>query len=106
MQEQDPRSAPGRYKRLQAELAKARQLLSFAPSGGRPARFLQASTDWGRFQAHQARQHANALGMPDLRELVLAQHILLYAHAEREVVWLSLRHERQLNYTLPAPTRR
>lgn len=103
MQEQDARSAPVRFKRLQAELAKARQLLSFAPAGGRPARFLQASTAWGRFEAQQAQQYAHALGMPDLRELVLAQHVLLYAHSDLDVVWLSLRHERQLNHRLSPP---
>lgn len=104
MEEQAVRSAPGRFQRLQAELAKARRLLSFAPAGGRPARFLQASTAWGLFQVQQAKQYAQALGMPELRELVLAQHIMLYAHSEREVVWLSLRHERQLGYPQTAPS--
>lgn len=41
---------------------------------------------------------AQALGKPELRELVLARHILLYAHSEVDVVLLSLRHERQLGY--------
>jgi hypothetical protein len=41
---------------------------------------------------------AAALGMADLREFILARHILLYAHSEREVVLLSLRHERELGY--------
>ena len=44
-----------------------------------------------------------ALAMPALRELVLAQHVLLYAHSEREVVLLSMRHERQLGYGLSGP---
>jgi hypothetical protein len=35
-------SAPARFKKLQAELVKARGLLSFAPASGRPARFLDA----------------------------------------------------------------
>jgi len=39
--------------------------------------------------------------LPVLRELVLARHVLLYAHSEKEVVLLSLRHERQLGYGLP-----
>ena len=38
--------------------------------------------------------------MPELRELVLARHVMLYAHSEREVVLLSIRHERQLGYRL------
>ena len=101
MEEQDAASAPARFKRLQAEVLKARALLSFAPASGRPARFLEAKSGWGRFQADQARQLARALGKPDLRELVLVRHILLYAHDEREVVLLSMRHERQLSYGLP-----
>jgi hypothetical protein len=101
MVEQDAASAPSRFKKLQAELVKARGLLSFAPTSGRPARFLDAKTGWGQFQAQQALQLARALGMPELRELVLARHVVLYAHSERDVLLFSLRHERQLGYRLP-----
>lgn len=101
MVEQDAASGPGRFVKLQAEVVKARGLLSFSPTSGRPARFLDAKTGWGRFQAHQAVQLARAIGMPDLRELVLARHVMLYAHSERDVLLLSLRHERQLGYLLP-----
>jgi hypothetical protein len=98
MQAQDAETAPARFKTLQRELARARELLSFAPASGRPARFLAARSGWGRLQAEQARQLAAALGMADLREFILARHVLLYAHSEREVVLLSLRHERELGY--------
>jgi hypothetical protein len=101
MVEQDAASAPARFKKLQSELVKARGLLSFSPTSGRPARFLDAKTGWGRFQAQQAVQLARSLGMPELRELVLARHILLYAHSERDVLLIALRHERQLGYRLP-----
>jgi hypothetical protein len=100
MAEQDAASAHARFRKLQAELAKARDLLSFAPASGRPARFLDARTGWGQFQAQQALQLAKAIGLPELRELVLARHILLYAHSQREVLLISLRHERQLGYRL------
>jgi hypothetical protein len=100
MQEQDARSSVARFERLQADLVKARNLLAFAPTSGRPARFLEARTGWGQFQAQQASQLADALAMPELRELVLARHVLLYAHSKSEVVLLSLRHERQLTYQL------
>jgi hypothetical protein len=101
MEDQDATSAPGRFQKLQLAVVKARALLSFAPTSGRPARFLDASTDWGRFQAEQAIQLARTLGTPELRELVLARHVLLYAHSESEVVLLAMRHERQLGYALP-----
>lgn len=100
MVEQDAAPAPARFETLQAKLVKARGLLCFAPTSGRPARFLDAKTGWGQFQAQQAGQLARALGMPELRELVLARHVVLYAHAERDVLLLSLRHERQLAYRL------
>ena len=101
MVEQDAASAPARYRKLQSELVKARALLSFSPTSGRPARFLDATTGWGLFQADQAVQLARALGMPELRELVLARHVVLYAHSERDVLLLALRSERQLGYRLP-----
>ena len=104
MEEQDATSAPVRFKKMQAEVIKARALLSFAPTSGRPARFLDAKSGWGQFQAEQARQIARALGQPELRELVLARHVVLYAHSEREVVLLSIRHERQLGYGLSKPS--
>ena len=104
MDAQDAASAPTRFKKLQAEVLKARALLSFAPTSGRPARFLDAKSGWGQFQAEQARALAGQLGMPGLREIVLARHVVLYAHSERELVLLSLRHERQLAYRLPKPS--
>jgi hypothetical protein len=101
MVEQDAASAPGRFQKLQVEWVKARGLLSFSPSSGRPARFLDAKSAWGQFQAQQAVELARAIGMPELRELVLARHVVLYAHSERDALLLSLRHERQLGYQLP-----
>jgi hypothetical protein len=101
MQEQDAASAPARFQKLQAELVKARALLAFSPTSGRPARFLNAQSGWVQFQAEQAKDLAQALGQPELRELVLSRHVLLYAHSEREAVLLSMRHERQLAYCLP-----
>jgi hypothetical protein len=103
MAEQDLASSAARFVKLQRELVKGRALLSFAPTSGRPARFLDAKTDWGRFQAQHARQMARTLGLPEPRELVLDRHVLLYAHSANEVVLLALRHERQLGYALPPP---
>jgi hypothetical protein len=100
MEDQDQATAPSRFAKLQAELVKARALLSFAPSSGRPARILDAKSGWGRFQAETATQLARDLGMPELRELVLARHVILYAHSQEEVVLLSMRHERQLAYRM------
>jgi hypothetical protein len=61
-------------------------------------RSLSPPTDVGL--AHAECQLAQALGMPELRELVLARRIVFYAHSEREAVLPSLRNERQLAYRL------
>jgi hypothetical protein len=100
MQTQDVASAPARFQKWQAEVAKARALLSFAPASGRPARFLAAQSGLVRFQVEQAKQMAQALGVPELRELVLSRHVLLYAHSAGKVVLLAMRHERQLMYQI------
>ena len=102
MVEQDAASAPARFKQLQSELVRARSLLSFSSTSGRPARFLDAKTGWGRFQALQAVEGSRSLGMPELGELVLARHVLLYTHSESNVLLLALRHERQSEYRLSA----
>ena len=88
---------------MQAQIAKALALLAFAPASGRPARFLEARTGWGQYQARQAGRLASELGMSELRELVLARHVVLYAHSEREVVLLALRRELQSAYWLSEP---
>ena len=100
MEDQEASTAAARFRKLQAEIDRAQTLLSFAPESGRPARFLDAKSGWGRFQAEQALGLASALGMPGLRELVLARHVGLYAHSETEVVLISLRLERQLQYRM------
>lgn len=103
MAHQDAASAPARFAHLQAEIRRARELLTFAPTSGRPARLLQASSGWGRYQAEQARQLAAQVGLPELRELVLDHHALLYAHGDAEVVLLALRPARQQGYANIGP---
>ncbi len=102
MQQQDAASAAVRFEKLQQEVVRARQLISFEPASGRPARFLDTKSAWGQYQAAQATRLARALGMPQLRELVLARHVVLYAHNAQEAVLLAMRHERQLTYQWPA----
>ena len=103
MEDQDPLSAASRFQKLQRELAQARRMLAFLPASGRAARFLDAQEPRSQFQAASARQLAQALGMPELRELVVGRYVLLYAHSASEVVLLALRHERQLQFALPRP---
>ena len=105
MAAQDPATAMARYEAPLAELHSVLQRLAWAPTSGRPTRFLDAASWQGRWLAQRARQPAQGLGAPDLRESVLKQHVLLYAHSAQEVYLLSLKHQRQLDYLLPGGTR-
>lgn len=42
---------------------------------------------------------AEQAGLPDLREYVVGQHIVLYAHSITDVVLLAIKHPRQLVYS-------
>jgi hypothetical protein len=66
----------------------------------RPARFLHARSAQGRSMADRAASLAGVHGVPQLRELVVKPHVLLYAHGEDRVVLLALRHERELLFQL------
>ncbi len=103
LQQQDRRSADDRYTALLARLTEARQLLRWNPAAGRPARFLGSQSTQGRALAERAQALATAHGLPQLRELIVRPHVLLYAHSSDRVLLLSLRHERQLEFRLAPP---
>jgi hypothetical protein len=44
-------------------------------------------------------QLASQAGLPFLREYVVAQHVVLYAHSDSEVLLLAVKHHRQLAYS-------
>jgi NAD(P)H-dependent flavin oxidoreductase YrpB (nitropropane dioxygenase family) len=98
LMEQDASSAPERFRKLQLKLQDAHTLLSSSPTSGRPARFLATASVQGRLQAQRALQLAARAGLPQLRELVIARYVLLYAHSDSDVMLLALKHERQLTY--------
>ena len=100
MQKQDGATAEARYARLLAQLSEARNLLRWNPEAGRPAHFLTAQSFQGRALAERTRAQAEALGMPNLRELIIKPYVLLYAHGPDRVVLLALKHERQLSFAL------
>jgi hypothetical protein len=100
MREQDSMSAEARYRALLAQLKEAREHLRWNPAAGRPARFLQANSAQGQAMAARAVALAAKHGVPQLRELVVKPHVLLYAHGTDRVVLLALKHERQLVFEL------
>jgi len=100
LQKLDPHAAPERFERLQALVQAARVRLSTNPEMGRPATSMQSSSRETQALRDAAKALGTSLGLSSLRELVIYPYVLLYAHDERRVVLLSLRHERQLTYRL------
>lgn len=97
-EEQDAVSAPERFRKLKKDLREMVSILSWSPGSGRPARFLTGRSAQARLRAEAVQQLAAQAALPDLREYVVGQHIVLYAHSEVEVVLLALKHQRQLTY--------
>ena len=96
---QDAQSAAERMARLKAELREMKAMLAWSPACGRAARFLNARSVQAHVKAASVVQLATQAGLPFLREYVLAQHLVLYAHSDSEVVLLALKGHRQLAYT-------
>jgi hypothetical protein len=73
--------------------------LNWSPASGRPARFLKSQSAQAQMRTASVMELAAQAGLPSLREYVVAQHVVLYAHAESEVMLLALKHHRQLPYS-------
>jgi hypothetical protein len=99
---QDVESADSRFLRLKAELRDMVAILRWSPGSGRPARFLAARSAQARLRAEAILRLAAQAGLPGLREVVVGQHLVLYAHSDVEVVLLALKHQRQLTYSAEA----
>ena len=97
--EQDAQSATARFRKLKEELREMVAVVSWSPASGRPARFLDGRSAQTRLRAESVQALASHAGLPNLREYVLSHHIVLYAHSDVEVVFLALKHQRQLMYS-------
>lgn len=96
---QDADSAASRLTKLKSELRDMISILSWSPASGRPARFLAAKSAQVQLKADAVQRLAEQAGLPHLREFIVSQHIVLYAHSEAEVVLLAIKHQRQLVYS-------
>ncbi len=95
---QDADTAEARLNRLKADLREMIAVLAWSPASGRPARFLSARSAQAQLKAHAIEQLATQAGLPHLREYLVGQHIVLYAHSDTKAVLLALKHQRQLIY--------
>jgi hypothetical protein len=96
---QDASTARTRLNQLKSELREMKRILSWSPAGGRPARFLNGNSVQAQIGTASVMQLATQVGLPFLREYVVAQHVVLYAHSDSEVILLALKHHRQLSYS-------
>lgn len=96
---QDADTADARLAKLKADLREMVAVLAWSPASGRPARFLSAKSAQAKLKANAVQQLAEQAELPALREYVVGQHIVLYAHSEADVVLLALKHLRQLTYS-------
>lgn len=95
---EDPDTAIERLAKLKAGLREMVAILAWSPASGRPARFLSAKSAQAKLKTDAIKQLAKQAGLPDLREYVVGQHIVLYAHSETDIVLLAVKHQRQLIY--------
>lgn len=96
---QDSDSADARLAKLKVDLREMVVILSWSPASGRPARFFSAKSAQARLRTDAVMRLAEQAQLPHLRECVVGQHIVLYAHSESSVVLLALKHQRQLMYS-------
>lgn len=96
---QDAASADIRLAKLKADLREMLQVLAWSPAGGRPARFIDTKSAQARLKTEAVMQLAVQAGLPSLREYIVGQHIVLYAHSATDVVLLAIKHQRQLVYS-------
>lgn len=96
---QDADSADSRLTKLKADLCEMIAILAWSPASGRPARFLSAKSAQAMLKANAVQQLAEQAGFSSLREYVVGQFIVLYAHSDTDVVLLAMKHQRQLMYS-------
>ncbi len=90
--------ADTRLRKLKRDLREMVSILIWSPGSGRAARFLGSKSAQARMRVDAVLNLAEQAGLPFLREYVVAQHVILYAHSNTEVVLLALKHQRQLTY--------
>jgi hypothetical protein len=99
-QQKDADTADLRMNVLREELRDMVERLRWSPACGRPARFMQWKTDEERLRLRRIQQLAQQSDLPGLREFVIDQFVVLYAHSVTHVVLLSIKHQRQLTYSV------
>lgn len=98
--QQDADTATRRMDNLRTELREMVNILRWAPGSGRPARFMRGKSAQARLRLEHVLRLALQADLPEVREFIVGQFVVLYAHSESQVVLLSMRHQRQLSYNV------
>lgn len=95
---QDQASAQARFKRLKLTIRRLKDMLAWAPACGRPAQLLGSNNEVNSKILTETLCLAESSQLPFLREAMVDQHIILYAHSESKVLLLAIKHQKELRF--------
>jgi len=98
--ERDPASAVRLFAGLLADVDRAAALLGDQPGIGRSAAFLSSRAPKILAALGRVREVQDRAGVDELREYVLRGYLVLYAVRPVEIVFLSIRAQRERGYDL------
>lgn len=98
MSVQDSDSCERRINALWDEIREVHRLLSVYPNIGRPFRIGFHDPENATPSMQVLGQLVRDVGLPELREIPLRTHVILYAHNDVRALVLSIRHHREIGY--------
>jgi plasmid stabilization system protein ParE len=96
---QDVGSAVQRVEAIQAEILSFIDLVKRHPRIGRLTGPIDEQFVKSRSQLERIVRKVSVAGLPEAREYVLSNHVILYAHSDSRVLMISIRHQRELGYS-------
>ncbi|ONC30069.1 hypothetical protein AQ915_20670 [Burkholderia pseudomallei] len=98
MMAQDRDSAERRMDALWDEIREVHRLLRMYPGIGRPFNVSLDDREEESPSLQILRQSALEQGLPEIREIPLRAHVIIYAHNDARALVLSIRHHREIGY--------
>jgi plasmid stabilization system protein ParE len=94
----DVRSAAQRVEAAQAEILGFIELVKWHPKIGRLTGPIDGQFVKSRSQFERIVRKVPIAGLPEAREYVLSNHVIVYAHSDSRVLLLSIRHQKEFGY--------
>jgi hypothetical protein len=95
---QDVGSAVQRVETIQVEIIGFIELVKRHPRIGRLTGPIDEQFVKSRSQFERIVRKVSVAGLPEAREYVLSNHVILYAHSNSRVLLLSIRHQKEFGY--------